>query len=219
MDESKKINAGKYRNKQRYKSKAKAVHKKQDQENIEVENKSDKIVIDDSDLFQKRSLESNWYRYEAKEEDDKDTLKDFSILASAPIQQASYFQFKSDKTISSAQDAKPVDNKLFNLDVNLLSLSITTIPFHVRCGIDEKYFSENQLKYMRKEAEDNILKYKLYVEEIKDKVSNNGGDLNIVPKKDNSIEKVETDIKIPSQTVKNSEEEDLEEWLDDILDD
>lgn len=68
-------------------------------------------------------------------------MRDFSVLASAPIQQASYFQFKSDKNIHSAQDAKPVDNKLFNLDVNLLSLSITTIPFHIRCGIDEKYFS------------------------------------------------------------------------------
>lgn len=92
-------------------------------------------------MFQKRTLESNWYRYEAKEEDEKDTLKDFSVLALAPIQQASYFQFKSDKNINSAQDAKPVDNKLFNLDVHLLSLSITTIPFHVRCGIEEKYFT------------------------------------------------------------------------------
>lgn len=133
------ISAGKYRNKQRYKNKAKVVPKDEQKEN--TENDGDKIIVDDSRSFQKRSLESNWYRYESKEENDQDSSRDFSILASAPIQQASYFQFKSDKNIADVQEIKQIDNKLFHLDVNMLSLSIETVPFHIRCGIDAKHFT------------------------------------------------------------------------------
>lgn len=75
-------------------------------------------------------------------------------------------------------------------------------------------FKENQLKYITKEAEDSILKYEQYIVENKENIS----ELNSIPKKEDNIinNKVETDIEVPSETAKNSEEEELEDWLDDI---
>ncbi|KRT83477.1 hypothetical protein AMK59_4634 [Oryctes borbonicus] len=212
MDESKKINAGKYRNKQRYKNKAKVVQKNEDQQS--VENKDDKVKVDDNNLFQKRNLESNWYRYEPKEVDDSNSFRDFSVLASAPIQQASYFQFKSDKNIVDTEDIKQIDNKLFHLDVNLLHLSIVTIPFHIRCGIDDKYFSENQLEYIRKEAEESIINYNKYIKDRKEKVPSKH-DQNKVPKK--PLPDVEF-TKTTHPNIASSESNELEQWLDDVLD-
>lgn len=69
------------------------------------------------------------------------------------------------------------------------------------------------------EAKNNILKYKQYEKENKEIISNKDGDLNRASKKEDNTDITETKIKIPSKAAKNSEEEDLEEWLDDILDD
>ncbi|GJQ74935.1 hypothetical protein Trydic_g9563 [Trypoxylus dichotomus] len=166
MDESKKINAGKYRNKQRYKNKTKVVHKNDEEPN--VENQSDKLTLDDSNLFQNRSLQSNC------------------------------------SSIST-----------YTTNVSLLNLSIATIPFYVRCGIEDKYFSENQLKHMREEAEETIIKYEQYIKTKEKKVSSKEDDQKKVPKK--LYPEIDS-IKITHENIESSESKELEQWLDDVLD-
>ncbi|KAJ8934246.1 hypothetical protein NQ314_013492 [Rhamnusium bicolor] len=194
----------------------------------------------------KRNLESNLYRYE--KEDDVDGFQltsntDFSILASAPITQGHRFQFKSDKIIAEDTENK-ITNELFSLDLNLLRHSVLTIPFYQRVGIDEKFFMENQINFMKRDAEDNLVKYDANYntkEIIKDNIEftdeKSNSDKGVTEgvsimegerKKENNciisevddipevVEKME-ELGKPEMVQKKSN--DLEEWLDEILDD
>ncbi|KAJ8919280.1 hypothetical protein NQ315_003864 [Exocentrus adspersus] len=195
----------------------------------------------------KGNLGSNWDRYE-KENDVQsfqlNSSTDFSILANAPISQGQHFQFKNDKFIAEETDKTPHD--LFSLDVSMLNHSILTVPFYERIGIEENYFSKNQIDIMKKNAEDNLLKYKRKYktydkfEQERDNTCNNSESqtLNNVDKSDivdslrppkiatsdnNASESMSelTDKVVDSlkPETKPKSEDDLEQWLDDILDD
>lgn len=91
--------------------------------------------------------ESNWDRYDQTLDnvDGKiNSSTDFALLANVPIVQGSHFKFKRDKLLEeSVEDVKlsKPTAELFKLDLEMLDQSISTIPFHVRNGVDEKYFS------------------------------------------------------------------------------
>lgn len=85
-------------------------------------------------------LDSNWDRYEDEDDIAIPSGTDFALLASAPIKPSGRFQLKSDKTtMEQIENANTTDN-FFDLDLDLLSSSLSAIPFHERLGIDEDYF-------------------------------------------------------------------------------
>lgn len=90
-------------------------------------------------------LESNWDRYE-QEDEDKISIPsgtDFTLLANAPVKSSGRFQFKSEKNAIEEIETADISSNLFNLDLNLLSMSISTSPFHERLGLGEDYFGVN----------------------------------------------------------------------------
>ncbi|XP_018570416.1 uncharacterized protein LOC108910331 [Anoplophora glabripennis] len=186
----------------------------------------------------KRNLGSNWDRYETEDDSQSPQLTsstDFSILANAPIAQGQHFQFKQDKVI--AKEIEKTPQELFSLDLNMLKHSILTVPFYERVGIDEKYFTKNQISFMNRSAENSLLKYSEKYnsnrteEKVEDLYLNTGNDS--VPVNENQNvdvtdlatneteenENVSELINLETKQETESSEEDLEKWLDDILDD
>lgn len=92
-------------------------------------------------LQQQEALPSNHDRYALSESEDETTGADFSLLASAPTSVGGHFRFKGD-ALQTAQSSIDTSSKyLQNLDGGLLSCSIRTVPFHIRCGIESKYIT------------------------------------------------------------------------------
>lgn len=79
-------------------------------------------------------LPSNRDRYKSISDDDDDKITDFTLLENAPISVGGHFQFKGDQ-----HELPDLSDSFLNLDVKLLNYSLSTIPFHIRCGIDEQY--------------------------------------------------------------------------------
>lgn len=79
-------------------------------------------------------LGSNRDRYKSISEDEDDGAADFGLLADAPISVGGHFQFKS-----STQELSYLKDSFLSLDISLLNCSIGTVPFNVRCEIDEEY--------------------------------------------------------------------------------
>lgn len=92
-----------------------------------------------------KSLETNWDRYEEELSSINDYVQvgsDFSLLANAPISKGSHFQFKAEAIKNQDIKNTQIDTSgLFNIDLNLIGLSLSTIPFHERCGLSTDYFS------------------------------------------------------------------------------
>lgn len=82
---------------------------------------------------------SSYYEMPSEENAIIDDSKDFSVLSAVPISQG-HFQFKSDKFLGDGSDI-PISNELFKMDLNLLNLSLNTIPFNVRCELNNEYFT------------------------------------------------------------------------------
>lgn len=84
-------------------------------------------------------LQSNWYRYDNKEGDEiPDTSRDFSILSNASLYQGN-FEFKTDKALFEDTNLT-INNDLFHLDLKLLDLSLSSVPFYELCGMDRDFF-------------------------------------------------------------------------------
>ncbi|XP_044748649.1 uncharacterized protein LOC123309549 [Coccinella septempunctata] len=106
-----------------------------------------------------KSLVPNWDRYEEELTSINDYVplgSDFSQLANAPISKGSHFQFKEATTKIQDIERSPADTSgLFNIDLNLIGLSLSTIPFNERCGIPDEYFSVAQQNIMMQTAKNN----------------------------------------------------------------
>lgn len=91
-------------------------------------------------------MQSNAFRYDENKEEDvsdtQDTSRDFRILSKASINQG-HFQFKSDKALFDQEEHKT--QNAFDMDLKLLSLSLSTIPFHLRHNIDIEYINVSSL--------------------------------------------------------------------------
>lgn len=121
------FSAQKYKNKSKYKDKSKVVPKQQN--NLATSAKEGS------------KLESNWYRYQNRDDDDEpDSSRDFALLSKTPISHGNYL-FKGDKELIEDSSQKVRNDKFFELDLDLLEHSLATIPFDIRIGIDEHYFN------------------------------------------------------------------------------
>nr|XP_022900920.1 uncharacterized protein LOC111414006 [Onthophagus taurus] len=238
MSESKKMGASKYKNNQKYKNKSKVVPKEKQSDSVDDE---DKIVIDNDYPYRRRGLESNWHRYEVidvpESEEIIDVAKDFSAIVSAPISQGNYFKFKADKSLDNLKDEE-IKCEMFKIDMNTLSLGLLSIPFHIRCGIDEKCFSESSLNEILADAESAKINYlkllkendekNVQIKEDESKSTNKiltglmGDDLNDLIKNDGDNKECSI-TNFSTKELKGlkepKEKDDLEKWLDDILDD
>lgn len=95
-------------------------------------------------------LPSNHDRYELSDTDDETTGADFSLLANAPLSVGGHFQFKND-TLQVTQESIDCSSKyLKSLDTDLLSYSIKTIPFHIRCDVQSKYITVRSYSVLKK---------------------------------------------------------------------
>ncbi|EFA02131.1 hypothetical protein TcasGA2_TC007780 [Tribolium castaneum] len=149
------------------------------------------------------SLESNWERYEQEKGLKSSPGSDFSVLANAPISHGSHFQFKSDKDI--ALEIKEA-SELFNLDLALLDKSLGTISFQLRSGIENDYFTifcQNQ--------KNNIDDYSVYVKGYRPRLVFGSDDERNSPTPESSVSPLHLE---PPK----SDEDNLEAWLDNILD-
>lgn len=78
-------------------------------------------------------------------------------------------------------------------------------------------FKDSQLKYIVHDSEDSIINYKKYLETNRGKCDNREHD---IKKGENVINATDTfAIAKTLENLKGSESNDLEQWLDDILDD
>ena len=146
MNESKRINRNKYRNKQRHKDKSKVVPKEKDVTKKPQVDSVNENPDGDEETFSHRTIESNWHRYERKDEGDEAVVlpSAFPGPSSAPVTKVNYFQFKSDKFVERDTEIQQIKNKLFTLNFELLSKSISTIPFYKRSPVPEAHYTVSQ---------------------------------------------------------------------------
>lgn len=154
----------------------------------------------------RRKVLSNWGKYE--EIPDTETPgKDFQSLLNVPISQGGHFAFKSEKNWA-IEVTKYSD--LFSLNVKKLARDIDCIPFTEYIGVEEKYFTVDQLTRFHNLAE----KSRTFVEvDVTETLLNCLKE--IVPKNqeiDGENEDGETD-----ETPKKIEGEKVEEDLDFLL--
>ncbi|XP_050303454.1 uncharacterized protein LOC126741153 [Anthonomus grandis grandis] len=191
------------------------------------------------------NLGSNWERYEHSDEDEKGLTNstDFKLLSNVPITTGSHFQFRHDQLYEGRDE-----NDLFSLNLQALHRSMSTIPFYERVGIPKEYFPEEEIIKMEKNAQTALKSYEQFLKHNKDlatelsekykkillsKSSDDEPDLvsDDISKHDSNVQgsnallemiddnyEATTDSKLEPSVTKNSEEEDLEDWLEDILD-
>ncbi|XP_072397617.1 uncharacterized protein Aven [Diabrotica undecimpunctata] len=168
----------------------------------------------------KPNLESNWYRYEDEEIQDESvstTDTDFAILADAPITKGKHFQTKSDKLLASETESTAID-QFFTLNLGQLEESLMTIPFYERMGIDRKYFSESQIRFMNSEADENLKKYLGRTKPRSHEIlcGDSGQEPEEIVEKLSLEDSIMDNIKNTNEKQKDNQE--LEKWLDDFLD-
>ncbi|KAL1506592.1 hypothetical protein ABEB36_005923 [Hypothenemus hampei] len=176
-----------------------------------------------------KQLDSNWDRYEDEEENEHEhklsSSTNFSLLANAPVSSGSHFQFKSDKENEEIFKIKENfnENNLFSLNLDLLHKSMLTIPYYERQGIEMGYFTESEIKDMDKTAAQYLVSYEDYMRTIYSQKKENSDCL----KKNEAdalkaIQDCSLENNSPANQIhveKTNSQNDLEQWLDDILDD
>lgn len=94
------------------------------------------------------ALPTNHDRYELSDSDDETVGADFSLLASAPMSIGGHFQFKRDSLQTAQTSVDSSSNYLQSLDAEVLSYSLKTIPFYIRCNVNSKYITVGFLVHL-----------------------------------------------------------------------
>nr|CAH7733095.1 unnamed protein product [Callosobruchus chinensis] len=176
-------------------------------------------------------LESNEDRYVEEKQDSLSfqlsSSTDFEILSKTPISKE-HFQFKSDKLIAEEAESK-CSGSVFSTDIQAIHDSILTIPFYKRIQMDDSYFSESEKTYMRREAEEHM---KTILEKISSNKVKNKLQKELIQKSSTISEQADIQrdshyilpgctekLKEHSEDKRTTPDNELEQWLDDILDD
>ncbi|XP_017786167.1 PREDICTED: uncharacterized protein LOC108569217 [Nicrophorus vespilloides] len=179
-------------------------------------------------------LPKNWSRYdesddEILEDDEIVSSKDFGVLSQGQVSQGAYFQFKTDKQFLPDDDTQlQIDSDIFQLDLNVLNLGISSIPFYERMNIDPKIFLPQHLEEMHSTATKNKAIFDTFLEghsiNKETIVENKSFTSNLVDMIEN-VDICDNEINDQSENkpadnnifTKNKDVEELEDWLDDIL--
>ncbi|XP_019869291.2 uncharacterized protein LOC109597946 [Aethina tumida] len=195
-------------------------------------------IADQSPKQKLKHLDSNWDRYEEEEINPFQihSSTDFALLANNHVSAGSHFQFKYDK--NDLEISKELPSDMFHLDIDLLNLSISSLPFYEHFN-NEINFSDSQKITMDQEAEEASKKYKEYLAKHFN-LFQDDKEFNKIKEVDKNVQKecinqskgdtidllldsIDLDADPSSSTQKinvindDKEIEDLESWLEDIL--
>lgn len=192
-----------------------------------------------------RKIQSNWSRYEEPAATAVETPKasDFESLLKAPAQ-CNYFQFKSEKNWETeAANSSFRGRKFFDLDLEVLDKGLASIPFYKRAGIDRDLLTEKDASACDKKASESEERYEVVKKKFLNKLESEYQLVDESPKENESEARQVPSTKSPSEEekiaekmikaltvtpsdasnvsaeVNNSDEENLEDWLDSVLDD
>ncbi|CAG9762773.1 unnamed protein product [Ceutorhynchus assimilis] len=181
-------------------------------------------------------LGSNWDRYDNQdpEEHQLSSSTDFAVLSSLPASLGSHFQFKNEQIGNNVETS-------FSLNLDLLDKSVSGVAFYDRIGIGKEWFEEPEITEMNQKARKNLEVFnelltknsnleneEIVSEEDCSSTSTSIETSDICNKKDqdddvseliDSCSLEETNQKPDQVSVDKPENNDLEQWLDDILED
>ncbi|XP_063828816.1 uncharacterized protein LOC135078162 [Ostrinia nubilalis] len=116
-----------------------------------------KITEEANSKYKKKEIQSNWAKYEMpiesydEIEEQENMGADYEKLIEAPLSVGGHFQFKHEKSWDTDTGPSPYD-KYFEINMDNLALSISTIPFYERINIDKSIFSETDMLNMNNRA-------------------------------------------------------------------
>ncbi|XP_060531009.1 uncharacterized protein LOC132704782 [Cylas formicarius] len=162
----------------------------------------------------------------------------FELLSHVPISIGGHFESKRDKDIHEEVKNQRA-NSLFYLNLDVLQQGILLVPFNERVGIERTYFQDEELIKMDKEANEMSLKLLQSIEPTVEitKNSSSSGE-NLLISNSDEIRRLQLNedlsrgvlsdglknnsIKPTKETVftmdsRKDVDEDLDKWLDDIL--
>lgn len=140
-------------------------------------------------------------KHDSESEED---APDFDKLLKLPPSTGSHFMLKSEEKKFQEQDG----NKAFKIDINLLNLAMSSIPFNERYDLRTVEWTSTELERMKQEAITAEGKYK-------EALRNNPAKSSI------PAEKPQKSTQKPSEKTTSkpkTEKESMQNWLDDILD-
>ncbi|CAH0400064.1 unnamed protein product [Chilo suppressalis] len=151
-----------------------------------------KITEEENQKYKKKEIQSNWSKYEMpmesydEIEEHENMGADYEKLIEAPQSIGGYFQFKHEKSWDVDIGPSPYD-KFFEINMDDLFLSVSTIPFYNRDNIQKEVFTESDILNMNNRAT-----------KFKQKYSNDK--VITTPESDEKINTIEeTDISIYSE--------------------
>lgn len=174
--------------------------------------------------YASRKIIYNWKENKTNDfSSDEENLQeseslDFEKLLKQASSIGGHFVFKSEKKWESdeVEETNKYSKKYFNLDPKLLNLSILSLPFYKRHEFE--FFEEEEKTKMNKQAE-------TYEQQYMEALEKSLNDNLIKQTTDNTlksaiVEKIASleikEPKKPNPPIKGSE--DIQQWLDDILD-
>nr|XP_034832971.1 probable serine/threonine-protein kinase kinX isoform X2 [Maniola hyperantus] len=116
-----------------------------------------KITEEANSKYKKKEIQSNWAKYEMpiesyEEIDEQENLgADYETLIQAPLTVGAHFQFKHEKSWDITTGPSPYD-KYFDINMDNLSIALSTIPFYDRNSIDTSFFNESDIQTMNHRA-------------------------------------------------------------------
>ncbi|XP_045773641.1 uncharacterized protein LOC123873030 isoform X2 [Maniola jurtina] len=116
-----------------------------------------KITEEANSKYKKKEIQSNWAKYEMpiesyEEIDEQENLgADYEALIQAPLTVGAHFQFKHEKSWDITTGPSPYD-KYFDINMDNLSIALSTIPFYERNSIDSSFFNESDIQTMNHRA-------------------------------------------------------------------
>ncbi|KAL0274642.1 UNVERIFIED_CONTAM: hypothetical protein PYX00_002728 [Menopon gallinae] len=195
--------------------------------------------------YGRRKIQSNWDRYEEPPPTSEEQPKasDFETLLKAPSM-CTYFQFKSEKNWETeAAKSSFSGQKFFELDLEVLAKGLACIPFYERASIDKSVLTQSDIDACDKKARDSEDRYKSVKERFLKKLErdcqlpdlihkererdsppiNQVPATNLAPDEEkiaqNVINVLSSDkSKVCSEVENNGDDENLEDWLDSVLD-
>jgi len=180
----------------------------------------------ESSEYAKRQVTSNWTKYEIPSSDDESTETeigtgpDFHYVLENSSDASDHLQLKAEKEWENR--VQDFNSEFFALNLNNLETKISCVPLHQLLSISEEDLDEETVRqlnqYAQQSQENYQEKFKDDYEPVEDVSKRLIENLKVRPKADDEPKK----LQIQDATSKNnakakSEDDDLEDWLEDYL--
>lgn len=177
-----------------------------------VSNPTEDEATEDTKKYSKRRLVNNWAKYERDISEDisghiQDD-RDFNFLE-RNTSATNFFQLEEEKE----WDKTPIspDHGLFSLNVKQLTAGIACLPFYEVLDVDKKFITPENIDRCDKIAKSNVLRYRQDYP-----LSDGSSQIKVVIKAEEDVG-LET-VKEADAPEPDCEDDELEEWLDRVLD-